>query len=1128
MKKLLLSLTLLLVAFSLMGSIGFANTVTLYPTDDAKVDSGNPDTNYGSDTILYTNGTYNRVYMKWNLSSCGVINYSKILSADFYYYVNVASYCGKWLNITPSGYNWTEETITWNNQPAVTGIALSDFCVYGEFGTENSYNYTTHLKASLQSGFDTLTFYGATSWYPSFFSKEYSINPAYRPHLDITYNGTLTCNGTGGNATTLQEAHIPSYPSPYNDLKCSAKGTSSESVSYAWYWNISGSSVQIASGTSSVVANEWTIVNTLSSSWVLPNATYYCIVSDTGGSKVSNTATANQIYNLVSLSTPTDKSLNENQSQTLTFTSTGSQTTYAFVECDWMSPTGTHYYPNDTSRSYGCKPILPYSTLNQMSAYRLMDEIGTWNGKSCFLYSSNYADCRTEDLGVQGYTLNETFWYVASAPSVTNISITPVNPKMNETLTCSVRAVTNDNTSTIDQLWNYFIINGAVVTSSYQSSIANNTVTNFTFNIGGLVSVGDNVSCGAFGVKLSPYAESGIAYSSGAIVRSARVTNISTTPEPQNVGIQKMMFYQTEIPTCSLRVEWEAPSGATGMTKMGSGYCSPVTMNHADAILYNMSFSYNDSVVFTENGLYKYTIKVCNCDVDSPADFDNPSFCPQEYCAYPVNYPTKSYGMRWTVNSNYYLYDLNLYNFTPTVNLGSYQTLSLWFSKRTNVFKAVLHKPDGTTKEYVVTNLMASNFSSGMSNDGLSGYLLLYSGVGEALDQIGNYSVDYYAGYGWVTNASNCLAYNECQYTNSSLGNNFTVAIGSSGYIANVSVEPPSQYFEGSVNVSFDTSNATDESCVRMINPTGTDALFKKETSSSNVTSWTVPFSTGVGKPMNQQGKYTFSIVACKKNGVASCIDDSGTSCGITSGNCDYCMYSFGSEYGVNITQGAISGVTYKKQIAIDENQVIKFTVNPYTNSTWIRILSHIVGQDDVYINTTSPNTFSNWTVEVPYKNITQAICKEYTDHTSCGYGGITFEVGALINGVWVRRGSENGEWFSFDVNTSMLLSHENVGESGSGICEALHICGGLSGKTFDMILAIFGTFCIMALGLVIVSKFTESSQALGIVAIGSFILGIAIFTIIGWLPYWIILIILLLCAGIIVTMFRGTMTGGT
>lgn len=509
MKKLLLPITLLL--FIAISCIGFANTVTLYPTDDAYVDLANPTTNYGSlGEILSTGSGIDayRGYFKYNISSCTGINSSDITEATAYFYVIYGtSSLSQFKKLSTSGYGWNESTINYNNRPP-TLTSIGDFYNDGDDGTEHSINITSFVQSEVTSGYDAITFdwEGSTTSADRFYSKE-ALNPLFKPRLVINYNGTLSCNTTGsGNSTTIQEVHVPSYVRPYSNLPCYVMDSVNEMVSWKIYkkepadvgFNLS------YLGTGMTSAGKWAIVGTANASIVSPDSLFYCQVSNEYMVQVSNNANATQIFNITLLTSLSDVSLYENQRQTIVFSNVGSNGTYALAKCDFLSPSNTHFYPNSTYGYPNCVYV------NSGSSYALpveenMTESGYWSRKSCTIYASLYDDCRNQDLGEQDYSLNETSWFVSGIPTIEDIYIIPESPLTNQSVTCFSKAISGDNRTIIGEVWIQFTVdeNGNLGATKF-TNVTNGTYVNASYNIKDYAIEGSNVSCVSYSLQRSP------------------------------------------------------------------------------------------------------------------------------------------------------------------------------------------------------------------------------------------------------------------------------------------------------------------------------------------------------------------------------------------------------------------------------------------------------------------------------------------------------------------------------------------------------------------------------------------------------------------------------------------------
>ncbi|MCI0690403.1 DNRLRE domain-containing protein [candidate division KSB1 bacterium] len=107
----------------------FTVTITLSPTDDARVNSANPSTNYGSSSTLRlrkSSSTTINSYLKFNVSGLS----GPVQSAKLRLYVTDSSKSGGSVHLVSNNYEgttttWVERGLNWNNAPAIGGAALS-------------------------------------------------------------------------------------------------------------------------------------------------------------------------------------------------------------------------------------------------------------------------------------------------------------------------------------------------------------------------------------------------------------------------------------------------------------------------------------------------------------------------------------------------------------------------------------------------------------------------------------------------------------------------------------------------------------------------------------------------------------------------------------------------------------------------------------------------------------------------------------------------------------------------------------------------------------------------------------------------------------------------------------------
>jgi len=167
--------------------------------DDSYVDSSNPDTTHGSATTLSVRSDdTKRIYFKFNISS---IPYVTIEEATLNWHVSSGSWSSSYHLGVYHVYDdtWTEETLTWNNQPCGTGFDNSSQCnlTAEQIKTtfESPFNVKNMLQKEVNEG-DTMLSIAVRSdtasgtGYADIHSKEYT-SVTDRPYLNITYSDSM-------------------------------------------------------------------------------------------------------------------------------------------------------------------------------------------------------------------------------------------------------------------------------------------------------------------------------------------------------------------------------------------------------------------------------------------------------------------------------------------------------------------------------------------------------------------------------------------------------------------------------------------------------------------------------------------------------------------------------------------------------------------------------------------------------------------------------------------------------------------------------------------------------------------------------------------------------------------------
>jgi hypothetical protein len=1067
---------LLPLLFLMVVGIGFPSTCYQESVNVANQGSyyGNPD---GNCTLFY-NGTY--------------------LTTGTWYLSNTTLYDGNWA----SGAYSSGTSLLYANY--TTPIGMSYYGNQLQIGDDNGKSNATidftcmdlanttgilQIYCSLMTGSTYLTC-GCigTGGNTAIFS---SINTSYLWDEAMNWNVT---GGGGANASIV--AKIPSYPNSNTNLPLWANITFSGGGTTTAYYEIRRNASVIASGsTSGISSGIMTNIANLSGYYVTENATFFAYVySDATGSinAITNTATArNRAYYIHTL--PYLTGLGENETIEIDAHLTSSPSLYGYADCDFVSPSYVHYYPpNAVGTSTYCK-LIDLGNPKQFNVSMMMNESGNWGLASCSLYLSNYSTCPVWDNSNHALYIGLGGWYVASAPIVTQIYVTPTSPLGSDNINCYAK-LTSENNSTINASVGWKL-NGYSWGSPNSILVSNNTLTLVSTLPSSQTSVGEDISCEVRGYDGN--------YGSWATSNTAHVvgyglTGISTAPEPSIFGSTKYLNFTTGRGTTTMRVEFTRPYGSTGEYYSSDSYGT----SHSFMLQ-------SDSPSFNESGNYYYTVKACAC---SEADFGTVS-CSDDLCASPLDYPTKSRVMRWGMADNMYLYDTAITS--ANLEYGKTQQVYSKFSKPTNIFKAVVTYPDSSVRTFIE-----------IVDNETTGYLYLTSGFGRDLNQTGTYMIDLYAGFGWFSSTSDCLETSECSYDNSTLGLTFDVNYGSGGVIENLTTVPTTPIYGNDLNITFDVSNKTDSTCLVFQRPLS-GIPRSKRILNANTTHWSSIVTTGNGKYLDSDNigidgglvGWGYDIKTCKNNGTATC---QNSDCTIsTPSNCEYCVEQ--KDNTLLFGDASITDITYKSTLAVGESQEINFVVIGGTNNTQIRLPSLIVDEADVRHIFISPDARVNWSVTIPYSEIRQAICSESNSTTTCVYGHIPFIIESYSDsGILLLQSEPN--YFAVNISSILGFDERTDGTIGGNIIGGLfNVSGKIGDMIMSLVLILLATISVTAL----LSKVTQSPQALGIIAVGTFIVGVGICTLAGWLPIWLLLVIVIICSGIIVQLFRGGISGG-
>ena len=178
MRKKLLLLIFVPLILSLIVNSASCGTQNVYPSDDCYVDKSTANSNWDTVSLYVRDHDYLefRSWLKFSVPESLTIE-----SAELYVYLNALAYPDYTvINVYGSGNTtWTEETITWNNQPSY-GSSLDSETVYA---TETWYSWD--VTANVTSGEVSTFVLISNTYYPNaqFFDKEEGSNS---PYLKLT------------------------------------------------------------------------------------------------------------------------------------------------------------------------------------------------------------------------------------------------------------------------------------------------------------------------------------------------------------------------------------------------------------------------------------------------------------------------------------------------------------------------------------------------------------------------------------------------------------------------------------------------------------------------------------------------------------------------------------------------------------------------------------------------------------------------------------------------------------------------------------------------------------------------------------------------------------------------------
>ena len=195
-------LTALIGALALSGPALAQNYAYFHPTDDAYLDSGSPNGNFGGSTNLYlgdrtpASGGTCLFFLQFDISDFTASN--EILQAELWLYKH-EKYGTQEQQCTVDVHDiltpgWDENLITWNGPPAYSSVVSAT-----NTGTFNPpgwayWNVTADVIADMSSGTTgfAVRVSPPVSWlWLSFWSSEQVPMPDFRPTLEIMYAGPV-------------------------------------------------------------------------------------------------------------------------------------------------------------------------------------------------------------------------------------------------------------------------------------------------------------------------------------------------------------------------------------------------------------------------------------------------------------------------------------------------------------------------------------------------------------------------------------------------------------------------------------------------------------------------------------------------------------------------------------------------------------------------------------------------------------------------------------------------------------------------------------------------------------------------------------------------------------------------
>ncbi|MFH7873203.1 MAG: DNRLRE domain-containing protein, partial [Candidatus Aenigmatarchaeota archaeon] len=222
-------LVFLFLIIFFLNSYGFCSILEIVAKNDAFIDSRDPNKNYGKDPYAYVdNDAKQRSLYSWDISNFSQYKIKRALLKLYIISREKSGYTYILLFYLNNNWNWSEDTIVWNNQPSI-GFEINYICIKEpldqnnlpqcfvpagiEEGTEYILDITEYVNSEISSNNRTIiTFflgqgiYGG-NYYTIWATKDHP-NPNYHPKLVLEIEDNLTTTTITTTTTTITTTTI--------------------------------------------------------------------------------------------------------------------------------------------------------------------------------------------------------------------------------------------------------------------------------------------------------------------------------------------------------------------------------------------------------------------------------------------------------------------------------------------------------------------------------------------------------------------------------------------------------------------------------------------------------------------------------------------------------------------------------------------------------------------------------------------------------------------------------------------------------------------------------------------------------------------------------------------------------